>query len=173
MPTCFFVFEPPKTSFLTCFQLFAHCWLHLLLILRLFKAFKSTVPCLLICGEHKRHYYMCVSTITSKNTTGTLFVVCLSLNMFFVPFCCILSSKYINHTYPVAECTLNTRRTTYSLFLTAENVPFIFDAMVWFSKHQPYLLSIFETSKHVRRYLVCCLFASKYVISVLMLQFNW
>ena len=51
------------------------------------------------------------------------------------------------------------------MFLTAENVPSVFDATIWTWKHQPYHFSIFQTSKYVRRDLVCCLFASKYVFS--------
>ena len=86
-----------------------------------------------------------------------------------------LSCRYINHTYPVAVYTLNTRRAPYCFFLSAQNVPFIFDVMVWTSKHQSYLFSIFEISKYVRRYLVCRLFASKYVLLLLCwnLICNW
>ena len=36
--------------------------------------------------------------------------------------------------------------------------------MVWSSKHQPFPCFNFETSEYVRRYLLCCLFPSKYVI---------
>ena len=72
-----------------------------------------TVPCLLIYSVHKRHCYLCVSTLTSKHISGSLFVFCLSLNMFFLPFSGILTCKYINHTYPVAVYTLNTRSTPY------------------------------------------------------------
>ena len=115
---------------------------------------------------------MCVSTLTSKRISATLFVVCLPLIMFFVPFSCILTCKYMNHTYPVAVYTLNTWRTPYCLFLTTENVPFIFDAMIRTLKHRPYHFSIFKTSKYVRGSLVCCLFPSKYVICVVTLQFN-
>ena len=91
-------------SFLTTTVHFSYC---------LFEGFSElntyTVPCLFIYGVHKPHYYMWESTLTSKKISATLFVVCLSLNMFFVPFSCILTWKYINHTYPVAVYTLNTR----------------------------------------------------------------
>ena len=112
---------------------------------------------------HKRHFYLSGSTLTSKNISRTLFVVCLSVNMFFVPFSGILTCKCINDSYPVAVYTLNTRRIPYCLFLTTENVPFIFDAAVWTSKHQGYLFSILKTSKYVlclilntSFLLVCC-----------------
>ena len=71
----------------------------------------------------------------------------------------------MNRTYADAVYTLNRGSTPYILFLIVKNVPFTFRAVVWPSKHQPYLCSKFETSKYNRRYFVCCLFASKYVIS--------
>ena len=114
---------------------------------------------------HTQHCYLSLSTLTSKNISGTLFIVCLSLNMLFLPFSCILTSKCINHTYPVALYTLNTPSTPYCLFLTDKNVPFNFEHVLGPSKRRSYLCSYFQTSKYVRRYLVCCLFASKYVTS--------
>ena len=108
MCTWFVPFQSRKTLFLPCFQLFDHCWLQLLLTLTLLSAKTNTVPCLFIYGMRKRHYYLSVSTLISKNISGTLFVVCLCLSMLFVPFSCILTCKYINHTYPVAVYTLNT-----------------------------------------------------------------
>ena len=106
----------------------------------------------------KRHYYMCVITITSKNIGGTLFVAFYFVNRFFVLFSLILTCKSINDTYPVAVYTLNTPSTTYFFFsLTAENVPFTFGVVLRPSKYQPYLCSNFETSNYVRRtlFLVC------------------
>ena len=102
-----------------------------------------------VYSVQKCHCYISISTLTSKNISGTLFVVCLFRNMFFLPFSGILTCKYINHTYPVAVYTLNTRSTPYCLFLTAKNVPLIFHAVVWPSKDQPYLFSNFKTSKNV------------------------
>ena len=68
---------------------------------------------------------------------GSLFVVSLSVNRFFVLFCCILTCKYINHTYAVAVHTLNTRSARYSLFWTAENIPLTFGVLLWPWKHPP------------------------------------
>ena len=123
-----------------------------------------TVPCLFFYSLEKPHCYLSVSTLTSKNITASLFVVSLSLNMFFLTVFCFSTCEYINHTYPVAVYTLNTGRTPYCLFSTAKNVPFNFHAVGWPSKHKPDLCSNLETSKYIRRYLFCCLFASKYVI---------
>ena len=94
----------------------------------------------------------------------TLFVLSLSLNTFFVPVSCFSTCKYINHSYPVAVYTLNTRSTPYCFFLMAKKLPFTFGAVVWHSKHQAYLCCNFQTSKYVRRSLVCCWFPSEYVI---------
>ena len=54
-----------------------------------------------------------------------------------------------------------------SLFITTKKASFTFDAVVWPSKHQSYSRSNFQTSKYVRRFLVSCLFISKYVISLI------
>ena len=106
----------------------------------------------------QKHYcYLSVSTLTSKDLSIWFFVVFLSLNTFLLPFSGILSCKYMNQRDTVAVYILNTRRTPYSLFLTAANVSLIFHAVRWPSKHQPCLSSILETSKYVRRYLVCFL----------------
>ena len=90
-----------------------------------------------------------------------LFVVCLLVDTLFLLFSGILTCNCISRTYLVAVYALNTPSTPCCLFLTTENVPFIFDAMIWTSKHQPYDFYIFQSSEYVRRYLVCCLFASK------------
>ena len=117
-----------------------------------------TVPCLFTYSFPKRHCYLWVSTLASKNISGTLFDLCLSLNAFFLPFSGILTGKYTKHTYHVAVSTLNTRSTSYCLFLTAENAPLIFHAVVYPSKHQPYLCSNFQTSKYVVCFFVNTLF---------------
>ena len=109
-----------------------------------------TVPCYFIYSVHKRYCYLCVSTLASKHISGSLFVFCLSLNMFFLPFSGILTCTYINHTYPAAVYTLNTRSTPYCSFLTAENVPLTFHAVVWLWKHARYFFSNLETSKYVK-----------------------
>ena len=126
---------------------------------------KYTVPCLFIYSVQKRHCYLSVSTLASRNISNTLFVVSFSLNTSFLPFSGILTFKYIKHTYPVAVYTLNTRSTPYCLFLTTENAPLTFHAVLWPSKHQPYLCPNFHTSKYVTRYLVFCLFPSNRLLS--------
>ena len=98
---------------------------------------------------------------------STLFVVCLFVIMLFVLFWGILTLNYISCKCLVAVYTVNTPSTPYCWFLTAENVLSIFDAMIWTSKHQPYHFCIFQTSKYVRRDLVCSLFTSKCVFSIL------
>ena len=103
---------------------------------------------------------------------GTLLVVFLLLNMLYRLFRGILTLNWISRKYLHAVYTVNTPREPCSLFLTAENLPSIFDAMIWTSKHQPYHFSIFQTSKYVRRHLVCCLFASKCVFSFDFRHFN-
>ena len=117
----------------------------------------------------------CTFVPTSKALNmldGTLFVVFMLVNMLFLLFWGSLTLNCISRIYLVAVYTRNTPRQPCSLFLTAENVPSIFDAMIWTSKHQPYHFSIFETSKYVRRHLVCCLFATKCVFSFDFRHFN-
>ena len=84
------------------------------------------MPCLVIYSVHKRHCFLSVSALTSKKISVTLFVVCLSVNTFFLPFSGSLTCKYITRIYPVAGYSVNTRSTPYCLLLIAENVPLIF-----------------------------------------------
>ena len=97
---------------------------------------------------------------------GPLFVLCLLINRLVLLFSCI------SRTYLVAVYALNTPKTRYCFFLTTENVPFIFDAMIWTSKHQPHHFSILETSKYVRWYLVSYFLVRKYVLCTVLLHFN-
>ena len=103
---------------------------------------------------------------------GALFVVCFLLNTLFLLFCGILTCNCISCAYLVAVYTVNTPSTPYCLFLTAENVPLTFGVVLRSWKHQLYLCSYFQSSKYVRRYLVCCFSACKYVISAVMRHFN-
>ena len=103
---------------------------------------------------------------------GSLFFVCLLVNMLFLLFSGILTSICIRRTYLVAVYTLNTPSTPYCLFLTAENVPLTFGVVLWPSKHRPYLCSNLQTSKYGRRCLVGCLFACKDVISAVFRHFK-
>ena len=97
---------------------------------------------------------------------GAFFLVCLHTNRFFLLFSGILSSKCSSGTYLVAIYTVNTPSTSCCWFITTENVWFIFDNMIWTSKHQPYHFSIFEISKYVRLCLGCSFFPCKYIISL-------
>ena len=101
-----------------------------------------------------------------------LFVVYFLMNTLVLLFCGILTCNCISCAYLVAVSTVNTPRTPYCLFLTVENVPFIFGAMIWTSQHKPYHFFIFQTSKYVRPDLVCCLFGSKCVFSFDFTHFN-
>ena len=101
-----------------------------------------------------------------------LFVVYLVPNTLFLLFCGILTCNCISCAYLVAVYTVNTPSTAYCLFLTAENVPLTFGVVLRSWKHQPYLCSYFQSSKYVRRYLVCCLYACKYAISAVLRHFN-
>ena len=96
---------------------------------------------------------------------GTLLFVSLLINRLLLLFSGILTCNIIRRNYLVAVHTLNTPSTPCCLFLTTENVPFTFDAIIWTSKHKAFHFYIFQTSEYVRRYLLCCLFACKYVIS--------
>ena len=103
---------------------------------------------------------------------GALFLVCFVLNTLFLLFYGFLICNWIGCASLVAVHTVNTPRTPYSLFLTAENFPLSFDFVLWLSKNHAHLFSNFETSKYLRWRLVCCLFRSKYVISALSWHFN-
>ena len=92
-------------SFLTTVDLF-YC---------LFRGFRTlntyTLSCLFIDRVQKWNCYLSVSTFIFKNISCTLFVVCLCLNMFFLPFSGISTLKFINHSYILPVFTLNTRST--------------------------------------------------------------
>ena len=103
---------------------------------------------------------------------GALFVLCFVLNTLFLLFCCILTCNWIGCAYLVAVYTVNTPSTPYCLFFVAENVPLTFALVLPSSKLQPYLCFFFQSTKYVRRYLVCCLYACKYIISAVLKHFN-
>ena len=71
------------------------------------------VPCFFVYSIQNNHCYLSASSLTSKRISGTLFLLCLWLNIFFVPFCGILTCKYIKLSYLVAFSTLNTPSTPY------------------------------------------------------------
>ena len=123
------------------------------------------MPCLFVDRVEKYNGYISVSTLTSKNISVTLVAVCLNLNIFFLPFSGLLTWKCIEYTYLVAVYTQNTA----SPFITAENVSFTFHADLWRSEDKLYLFFI---SKPLNRLpvLFCCLFASKYIISAVLLS---
>ena len=109
------------------------------LLLRLLTLNTYTISCFFAHRVQKRSFYDSVRTLTSKNIGGTLFVVCLSLNWFFLPFSGLLTLKLISHSYLVAVYTLNTQKHLISLFRTSENVIFPFAACLRRSKIQWYL----------------------------------
>ena len=161
MRTWFFAFEDGKTSFLPCFYLSDPCWLHLLLISRLLST--NYIQCTLFLYLHRPKVLLLPlrKHFSVLKHQRWLVFLSLSLNTFFLPFCVILTCKYIKHTYPVGNYTLNARSTPDCLFLTTKNVPLTFHAVVWSSKHQADLCPNFQTSKYVKRYLACCLFVCK------------
>ena len=95
---------------------------------------------------------------------GALFVVSFLLNTLFLLFRGILTCNCIGCGYLVGVYTVNRPRTPYCLLLTAENIRLTFGVVLRSWKHQPYLCFYFQTSKYVRRYLVCCFSACKYVM---------
>ena len=125
---------------------------------------RYTVPCLFPGRVQKRNCYLSVSTLTSKDISSTLFILCFSLNVFVLPFSGILTWKSINHSYLVPVYTQIHQARVVSLFVAAKNVTFTFHPVLWPSKHQSYFVSDFETCKYVRWYFLRSLFASKYVI---------
>ena len=94
-------------SFLTTVDLF-YCLFSGFIMLNTY-----TVPGLVDDRVQKRNCFLSGSILTPKNISGTLFVVFLSLNMFFLAFCGILTWKCINHSYLVAVYSLNIPRTFY------------------------------------------------------------
>ena len=81
---------------------------------------------LLACWQSpKRSCYLSVSILASKNISGSLFVVCLSLNMFFLPFWAFLTWKWTNICYVAAFYTLNTHSTPCFLVHNHYDLPFM------------------------------------------------
>ena len=78
--------------------------------------------------------------------------------------------KCINHTCLGTVYCPNKPSTPY---LFAKSVTFTFHAVVRLSKYQLYLSTFFETSRCLGRLLLCCLFASKYVVSAIFCTLTW
>ena len=70
-----------------------------------------TLPSMFVDKVNWYNCYPSVSTLTFKNISRNLFVLCLSLNLFFLQFTGILTKKFINHTYLVAYYIRNTPST--------------------------------------------------------------
>ena len=87
-------------------------WPYLVLTLRLLNN-KHPVPCSFFWQSPKMQFVRFRQNLKSKNITGTLSLVWLSLKLFFLPFSSIFTWKWINHTYLVAVYTLNTPSTSY------------------------------------------------------------
>ena len=99
--------------FLLLFAVF--CSPCLLLILRFSN--KKYIHCtLLVSGQSpKTRFLPFRSSLVSKNISGTLFIVCLSLYMFYLPFSGIFTRKCINYSYLLTAYTLNPPSTIYVL----------------------------------------------------------
>ena len=110
-----------------------------------------TVPCLLVDRVQKRNCYLSIRTLTSKNISGNLILVCFPLNMFFLPFSAILTRKCINYTYFAAVYTQIQKVHLISFFISAKTMTFTLHPLLSPSKHQSYLSSNLETSKYVRQ----------------------
>ena len=120
--------------------------------------------CLFVDRVQKYNSYLFVSTLTSKNISGTLCVVCSTLNLLFLPFSGILSWKFINHTYPVAVFTLYTPRKPY-FFVYNHQKHNIY--LSWFPlTFKTFNCTFLVTSKrqYVKQKLICFLFSFKSVI---------
>ena len=115
----------------------------------------------------KRNCYLLVSTLTSKNISGILFVVSLSLNMFFLPFSGTLTWTYINHTYLLVVYTLNTTSTPYFFVYNRwkRKIPF----MRFFGLQ--YVNSIFFLTLKLRNMLGGTLFVVFQLVNTLFLLF--
>ena len=109
-------FQSRKTSFVISFQSSDQCWPFLCLFRGFYTRNTYTVSCLFLERLKKHSCYVYVTTLRTEHIIGTLFVVCLSLKMFCRPFSGILTWKCINHTYLLADYTLNTPSSPYFFF---------------------------------------------------------
>ena len=101
-----------------------------------------------------------------------LFLVYFLLNTLFLLFLSFLTCNCISYTFLVAVFTLIIPSTAYCLFLTTENDPLTFGAVLRSWKHQPWLCPYFQSTNYIRGYLACCFSACKYVISLVLSDFN-
>ena len=85
-------FSPLVTLFAAYFQVFKCC-------------ITSAIPCFLVYMVRKGHCYLSLSFLTSKNMSGTLFVVSLLINTLFRVYCGILICKYVTRLYVAANLT--------------------------------------------------------------------
>ena len=72
-----------------------------------------TEPSFFVDRVQKCNCHLCISALTSKNISGTLFMICFCLNVFITSFSGILSWKDINHSDFVLAYTPNTRSTPF------------------------------------------------------------
>ena len=72
-----------------------------------------TVSCLFVDIVQKHNCDIYVKALISEKISSTWFVVCLSVNIFCLPFSGILTWKCVNHIHLVVVNTLNTRSTRH------------------------------------------------------------
>ena len=141
-------------------------------IIRTFFSFLTTLELFycLFWGLETVNTYHCtllasISTLTSKNISRILFVVWLSPKVFFLPFSFISTWKWIKYSSLASVYTLDTPSTSYFFVYNRWNRNISFSWCSLASKISMVPFFFFKISKYVRWYLVCFLFASKYVIS--------
>ena len=110
------VISPGNKPFVPSFYLSKNWWPFLLLVLRFWNAKYNSVPCFFVDRIKKWNSNHSVSTLTSKNISGTFFFLCFSLNIFFEPFSGIFNCKSLNNSYLVKGYIPNKPSTQSFLF---------------------------------------------------------
>ena len=87
-----------------------------IIIFTFFNANTYTVPSLFLDRLQKPNGYLSVTILTSKNIICILFVLFLSLNMWFPPLSDILTWKCVNNNYQ-SSCRWHSKYTKHTLFL--------------------------------------------------------
>ena len=112
----------------------------------------SAVPCWCVYMVRESHFYFSLSFLTSKNMSGTLFVIWFLLHTLFDLFCGSLTCKYVTRLYVPAVKVLNRPATACLLvYKSRKSQPYPFFHSWSIQKLKSNLFSCLKSCKYFSR----------------------
>ena len=110
-----------------------------------------TKRCLFVSSVQKRSLKLLARILKYENSSGNMFAISMSLNMFFFVFSVILTQKCSNLTYVLGSKTVSTATARYFFVYMWKNRNILFHGIFSTSQTKSYRFSCFESSKYIKR----------------------